>query len=156
MNGSAKVVEYLNSKNVVYEMLEHPLAYSATETAKAQHVSGQQLLKSVIVKADGRFIMCVLASTQRIDFEQLKAAVGAKEVFLAQETELEQIFPDYELGAEPPFGHLCGMDVYLDANIAENEEVQFNAGTHTQIVKLKYRDLDSLVHPIVVEFGVHI
>src|SRR3989337_2789555 len=120
---SIKVKNYLEKEGIKFEVAEHPLAYTATEVAGIQHVPGKQMVKSVIVKSNGEFIMCVLPAIHLIDFEKLKAATGAKSLKLANENEISKLFPDYEIGAEPPFGELYGLKVYADSLLEEDSEI---------------------------------
>ena len=153
---STKIKEYLEKEGVQFEVAEHPLAYTATEVAGSQHVPGKQMVKSVIVKTGGNFLMCVLPAIHLVDFEKLKKIIGSEELKLADESELEELFPDYELGAEPPFGHLYGLKVYAEKLLDEDEEIVFNAGTHTDVVKMRYDDFKRLVNPTIAEIGTHI
>jgi Ala-tRNA(Pro) deacylase len=153
---SKKIKEYLEEEQVKYEIAEHPLAYTATEIAGSQHVPGKQMVKSVIVKSNGNFIMCVLPAIHLVDFEKLKKVIGTTKLKLADEEDIETLFPDYEVGAEPPFGHLYGLKVYSEKILEEDNEIVFNAGTHTDVVKIKYADFKRLVKPVVAEIGTHI
>ncbi len=156
MSSSTKIKEYLDRENVSFEALEHSLAYTAMEVAGSKHIPGKQMAKTVIVKIDGQFIMCVLPATHNIDFDKLKAVCGAKEVQLAKEKEIAQLFPGYDIGAEPPFGNLFGLKVIVDKNLEENQIIAFNAGTHTDLCKVKYKDFLRLVNPTVADIGTHI
>lgn len=156
MTITQKVKNYLDKKHIGYQILQHSLAYTAMETAGSQHVPGKQLIKSVIVKADGKYIMCVLSSNHLINFDKLKKITKSKEAFLATETEVESLFPDCEVGAEPPFGELFGLEVIVDRAVSENEEIVFNAGTHTDAVKIKYQDFARLTKSKEANFGEHI
>lgn len=151
-----KVKSYLDNKHIGYQILQHSLAYTAMETAGAQHIPGKQLIKSVIVKADGKYLMCVLSSNYLINFEKLKKITKSKEAYLATEAEIENLFPDCEIGAGPPFGELFGLEVLVDRVVSENEEIVFNAGTHTDTVKIKYQDFARLTKSKEVNFGEHI
>lgn len=152
---SKKVKEFLEKERVTFQVLEHDLAYSAMEIAGAQHVPGRQFVKTVIVWADGKPIMCVLPAIHKIDLEKLKILISAHEVRLANEKEVEKLFPDYEVGAEPPFS-LNGMPLYVDKILEENEEIAFNAGSHTDTIKIKFKDYLKLAKPTILDFGVHI
>ena len=59
-------------------------------------------------------------------------------------------FPDCDGGAMPPFGNLYGMEVFVAESLAEDEEIVFNAGTHTELMRLAYRDFARLVQPRLV------
>jgi Ala-tRNA(Pro) deacylase len=151
-----KIREYLDKNNVKFEIAEHPLAYTATEVAGKQHVSGKQMVKAVIVKSGNEFIMCVLPAIHLVDFIKLKNVLGMDDLKLAEEEEISKLFPEYEVGAEPPFGHLYGLKVYADSILEEDEEIVFNAGTHTDVIKMAFSDYKSLVNPVIKEIGSHI
>ena len=145
--------EFLDSNRVKYVTVSHSLAYTAQEIAATAHVPGKELAKTVIIKADGRMAMTVLPASFKIDFGMLAEAIGAKKVELATEREFKQMFPDCELGAMPPFGNLYGMDVYVAETLTEDTEIAFNAGTHTELMRLPFQDFMRLVKPRVVKLS---
>ncbi|RYZ70262.1 MAG: YbaK/EbsC family protein, partial [Lysobacteraceae bacterium] len=74
-------------------------------------------------------------------------ALGGATVELAEESEIRDAFPDCELGAMPPFGHLYGMPVYVDSRLARQPEIVFNAGSHTDAVRMPYAEFERLAEP---------
>jgi Ala-tRNA(Pro) deacylase len=109
------------------------------------------MAKTVIVKVDGRMAMAVLPASERVDLETLRAATGAARVSLATEQEFRTLFPDCEPGAMPPFGNLYGMDVFVAPHLADDPEIAFNAGTHTELIRLPFHDFARLVQPKILE-----
>lgn len=156
MTASAKIKSFLEKEKIGFQILEHDVAYTAMETAGSQHVPGRQFIKSVILFADDKFVMCVLPAIHKVDIEKFKKNTNAKEARLATEKEVSKLFPDYEVGAEPPFSLTNKIEIYLDKILEENDEVAFNAGTHTDIIKIKFKDYLKLSKAKVVDFGVHI
>lgn len=148
-----RLKEFLDREKVKYISISHSPAYTAQEIAASAHVPGKELAKTVIVKLDGRMAMAVLPASLKIDFAKLKQAAGAGQVELASEQEFRDMFPGCEVGAMPPFGNLYDMDVYVSPQLAEDEEIAFNAGSHTELVKLAYRDFQRLVQPKLAEIG---
>lgn len=142
--------EYLGRAGVRFEMIEHPLAFTASEVAAAAHVVGRDFAKTVMVKMDGELAMLVLPASRRLVLADLREMLGAN-VRLATEVEFRDAFPDCEVGAMPPFGNLYGMRVYVAAALAEEKTIAFNAGTHTEVIKMRYADFDRLVHPYVLD-----
>ena len=145
-----KLKDYLDAEHVKYVSIKHSPAYTAQQIAASAHVPGKELAKTVMVKLDGELAMAVLPASFRVDLELLKAVSGAVKVELATENEFKGMFPDCEPGAMPPFGNLYGMDVYVGKTLAEDEEIAFNAGSHTELIKLAYKDFERLVKPRVV------
>lgn len=156
MSVSPKIKEFLEGKGISFEVMEHAPAYTAMEIAGSQHVPGKEMVKSVIVKTDGEFVMCVLPAIHMIDFEKLANATGATDIQLAEESEIASLFPDYELGAEPPFGQLYGLKVIADKLLEEDESIVFNAGTHTDVIRIGFKDYKSAVNPTFADIGTHI
>lgn len=147
-----KLREYLDKQKVPYEVLAHRQAFTAQEVAQAQHVRGDELAKVVMLRSGPQFIMAVLPASHRIDLERAKAAAGKPDLVLATEAEFAGLFPQCEAGAMPPFGNLYGLPVYVDQTLTRDETIVFNAGTHTQTVKMTYADFARLVQPKVCSF----
>ena len=148
-----KLEEFLNSHNIKYATMFHPQAFTAQEIAAAAHITGMELAKTVIAKIDGKIAMAVLPAPHRVDFDLLKAATGARKVELAKEQEFQDMFPDCEIGAMPPFGNLYGIEVLVEESLTQNEEIAFNAGSHTELVRLSYKDFETHVKPRIVRFS---
>lgn len=147
---------YLDSEGVSYTTIRHPAAYTAQEVAAAAHVPGQEMAKSVMVKVDGRLAMVVLPASDKVVFDVLREALGAREVELANELEFADVFPECERGAMPPFGNLHGIPVYVADDLADDEEIAFNAGSFTEVIRMPYRDFARLARPRVVHCSTHV
>jgi Ala-tRNA(Pro) deacylase len=148
-----KLKEFLDSNNIKYVTISHSLAYTAQDIAASAHIPGRELAKTVIVKIDGKMSMAILPASDKIELDLLKEAVGSSKVELASEQEFEDLFPGCEIGAMPPFGNLYGMQVFVDENLTEDTEIVFNAGSHTELIRLSYKDYEKLVKPSVVKFS---
>ena len=148
-----KLKDFLDGHNIKYVVIRHSPAFTAQEIAASAHVPGRELAKTVMVKVDGHMAMAVLPASLKIDLEHLRVTARAKHVKLATEREFQDMFPDCEVGAMPPFGNLYGMEVYVSAALTEDDEIAFNAGTHTELIRLNYRDFAELVQPIVLSFA---
>jgi Ala-tRNA(Pro) deacylase len=141
---------FLDEHDVEYSVINHAPAFTAQEIAETAHIPGHELAKTVVVHVDDGYAMVVEPASRRIHLGRLKEAIGAEHVALAEEPVLSELFPDCELGAMPPFGNLYGLDVYVAPELTEDEQIVFNAGTHTELVRMRYRDFESLVRPRVV------
>lgn len=148
-----KLKEYLDSHQVKYITISHSPVYTAQEIAAAGHIPGKELAKTVMVKIDGKTAMVVLPASYRVDFDLLKKFAGVSSVELASEEEFENMFPDCEIGAMPPFGNLYGMNVFVAASLAEGAEITFNAGSHSELIRLSYKDFERLVKPKVAKLS---
>jgi len=145
-----KLKDYLDQHEIQYVTISHSPAYTAQRIAELTRIPGKELAKTVIVKIDDKFAMAVLPASCRVNLWHLQEAIGADEVTLSSETEFNELFPDCEVGAMPPFGNLYNMGVYVAEQLTEDEEIAFNAGSHSELVKMSYSDFANLVTPQVV------
>ena len=145
---AARLKEFLDEKHIKYVTIDHSPAFTAQEVAHSAHIPGKEVAKTVIVKIDGEMAMVVTPASEFVHLGELRAALGAEEIVIAKEHEFKDAFPDCETGAMPPFGNLYGMKVFVSPKLREDEEIAFNAGTHTELVRLGYSDFERLVDPV--------
>ena len=151
-----KLKDYLEKNQVRYEVGVHERLYTSQEIAAAMHVPGKELAKVVIVKGDGKMIMLVLPASYRVDTKKLKKVLECKKLGISKEKDFEELFPDCEIGAMPPFGNLYRLEVWVDQVLTEDEFIVFRAGSHVETLKIKYSDYAQLVNPKVGDFSVHL
>ena len=147
-----KLKEFLDQNNVKYVTITHSPAYTAQEVAASAHISGWALAKTVILTLDGKMAMAVLPANLKIIVQDLREITGSEDVKFATETEFKAAFPECEVGAMPPFGNLYGMEVFVAPMLTENRDIAFNAGSHTEVIKMSYHDFARLAQPKVLEF----
>lgn len=150
----SKLTDYLDENGKKYIVMKHSEAFTAQEVAASAHIPGKDMVKTVMVRADGDMKMVVLPSTHDVDFDSVKDALDADDVELASEEEFENLFPDCELGAMPPFGNFYEIDTLVAESLTEDSEIAFNAGTHKEVIKMAYSDYEELVQPQILPVGV--
>jgi len=148
-----KLKEFLDQEQIKYVSIVHSPAYTAQEVAASAHITGRELAKTVIVKLDGQMAMAVLPANRKVVLQDLREVTGSDQVKFASEEEFAQRFPGCETGAMPPFGNLYGMDVYVAEALLANDEIAFNAGSHTEVIRLAFKDFERLVKPKVTNFS---
>jgi Ala-tRNA(Pro) deacylase len=147
------VKQYLFHNSVIYTHKKHPLAFTSQEIAEADHIPGGEFAKTVVLEADQKMIFAVLPGDHLIDIDELKQELGCETLRLASEKAFMDRFPSCEPGAMPPFGRLFGMPVYCDDALAGHDEVEFNAGTHIDTVRMRFSNFIKLEEPIMQHFS---
>jgi Ala-tRNA(Pro) deacylase len=154
MNTLQRCQKYLKQHGVRFSHSIHSPAYSARETASADHIPTHDLAKVVVYVGDTGYGMIVLSADYIADLKEVRRLLGLTDVRLATESELAELFPDCEVGAMPPFGNLFRMPVLMDESIATGEFIAFNAGTHRDAIHMSISDFHNLVNPLVAAFAV--
>ena len=148
--------DYLDEMDVHYRLTSHPTSYTSQDMAAHEHVSGRKVVKPVLVEADGQTYLCALPASARIDMEQLRGQIHAKDVRLVGEDQLREWFPDCEVGAEPPIGRLYGLPTLMDESLFQDDQVTFQAGTHNLAVTMSMADYRRVAQPEVGNFSRHL
>lgn len=147
------VTDYLERHNVYYHCYNHPPAVTALEIAQSAHIPGAHLAKTVIVNGDGELAMAVLSANQKVNPRKLQAIMEVGHLRIANEYEFADRFPYCEMGGMPPLGDLYGMRVFLERGLMDDDWIAFNAGTHTEVIKMDTGVFRRLVQPVVCAFG---
>lgn len=154
MSIAPEVEKLLADEAVDYEVIKHPTAYTAAEEAAASHISGYEWAKTVIFfTEENEPIMAVVPASYHVNSALLEDLVGEGELRLAEESDFSGLYPNCEPGAMPPLGRLYGQRVFVDERLAEDEQIVFNAGNHTEAVKMSYADFQRLAEPVIGAFG---
>ena len=147
------ILNYLDQNHVQYSRHTHRDAFTAREVALAEHVPTREVAKTVVFVDENGFGMAVLGADCTVDMHELRMLLREPHLRLATERELAERFPQCELGAMPPLGDLFRMPVYVDSRLAGEEVIEFNAGTHRDVIRLRFQDYKNLVRPSVVDFA---
>ena len=148
-----QLINCLDQNKVQYEILHHSEAVTAQRIAQAEHVKGRHQAKVVMVKSGDQHLIVVLPADHHIDLEKIEKAIG-KPVSLGKENDFKSLFPDSAIGAMPPFGNLYGLPTYVDKHLAEQDYIVFEAGTHTDAIKMSYSDYEKIVKPKVGDLAI--
>lgn len=153
---ASRVQQCLDQNGVEYTHLPHRRDYTARQTAHDCQLKPSDFAKVVGLESEGRQMLAVLAADQSVDLPRLQRHLRAEHLWLMPESTMASFFPDCEVGACPPLGNLYGLPVYITPALAKRETISFNAGTHEDVIQMRYADFKRLVSPTVVDFAIDI
>jgi len=130
-----RVKQFLEINQVSFEVVPHPHAPSANRTAQAAHVPGDRLIKAVVLKDEGGYLVAVLPATRRLKLARLHRELG-RSLGLATESELGDLFQGCEPGAVPALALAYGVDTVLDISLVDKDPVYLEAGDHESLIRL--------------------
>jgi Ala-tRNA(Pro) deacylase len=151
---STKLKKHLDDAGVTYTGHPHRPAYTSQEIAHSVHIPGREMVKSVILKADEKnLIMAALSANDTANLDVLRKEIGCGSLRLATETEFSDAFPTCQPGAMPPFGNIFNLSTYCEANLCRNREIEFNAGSHGETIRMRFDDYKRLANPKMIHFA---
>ena len=148
---SKMLVDLLDQAQIAYELIPHPRTDTAAGEADALHVDPSQVAKTIVLSTPNGFVRAVLPASEHLDLQKVRELLGTKDVELATEEMLAGAYPQFELGAVPPFAGAFGDKVLVDTKICESESVLLDAGTHEQSLRLKTADLVALSEALLAD-----
>ena len=149
------VQQFLATNRVSFQPMRHRPTFTAQQTAQAVHVRGDEVAKTVVLRADGKYVLAVLQATHKIDLKRLRDTLAARSVDLAAEQEFRTMFPDCEVGALPPFGSQYGLKTIVDEPLTRDPQIVIEGNTHDEAIQMRYDDYARLEQPQVAAFTVH-
>jgi Ala-tRNA(Pro) deacylase len=135
------VTEHLEQRGSAFALLPHRQTYTATDEARALGIDAGEVLKTLAVRTGPGYVLAVIPASCRLDLHLVREALGDHQARLASEEELGRDFAGYQLGALPPLGALLGSQVFLDPEVLNHDMVVFAAGTQTESVRIRTREL---------------
>lgn len=136
--------EYLERQNVPYEVVSHPPTQNSLESAERAHISGHKLAKAVVLEDDQGYVMAVIPATRHLDLDQLHRQLR-RDLKLADESELGDLFHDCAPGAVPAVGEPYGFDVLIDESLSAQSDIYFEAGDHSGLVHMSGSEFEGLM-----------
>lgn len=150
-----KIIELLTTRHVPFEALHHAPAFTASRMAEMLHVSGQEVAKPVLLRTGRGYVLVVVPANRYVDLQRIREMLGNVPVEMASEDEMDQLFPDCERGAIPPFGSIYRLHTLVDDTLAEDERIVFQSGTHDESIRMTYHDYENIEHPVRGDFTYH-
>jgi Ala-tRNA(Pro) deacylase len=147
-----RLQRWLREVGVAFEVIEHGPVHTSTEAARVRGTRLEQGAKALVVRADDRYVHCVLPAHRKADNAALRGIVGTRKLRFATRDELHEV-TGCEPGAVPPFGNLFGLPVLLDEALCANERVAFNAGSTTVSIIMRCDDLVRIAGAKVCRFS---
>lgn len=154
MSALYRIQEFFDKNQVKYCTIIHSPAFTAQEIAASSFISGDEFAKTVMLNVDGDLVMTVLPASKKIDIQEIKKYFHNENVTLADESEFRNIFPECKTGAMPPIGNLYNIITYVDKDLSRNKLIAFNAGNHSEVVRMKYSCFEKLVKPELLELSI--
>jgi Ala-tRNA(Pro) deacylase len=144
MGIASTVREYLDEAGVDYELIHHSYSPNSRKAADAAHVSPDNLAKPVMLEDERGYLMAVVPASRRVELASLERQLGRRLV-LATERELQDLFSDCSKGAVPAVGQAYGVEVIWDDCLASCTDVYFEAGDHTDLVRMTGKEFTFLM-----------
>jgi len=135
---------FLTAQNAQFDAIAHEPTASSTRTAQVCRISGDRIAKAIVLRRDGGFMLAILPASHHMRVSDLQRQLG-DDVEMANEAEIEALFPDCAHGAVPPIGQCYGLPLVMDESIEAQPDVYFEAGDHETLLHMTGAQFAQLV-----------
>jgi Ala-tRNA(Pro) deacylase len=150
MTMANRVQDYIARHKISCDAVTHRASQSMLEAARAAGVPPERLAKAVVLVDRSGYVVSVVPAHQKLDVAQIGAALG-RDLRLASEADLRELFGDCEYGAVPPLGMAYGIPTVWDPRLGEKPDVYFEGGDHCTLVHTSgagFRELMRAAQPL--------
>jgi Ala-tRNA(Pro) deacylase len=148
------LIEELREAGVQFELLPHRRTTTAAAEARVLGMLPQAIAKTVIATdEEGAHIRAVVPASAHVSISKLAKSVSTKSVALLTEPELVGAYPQFELGAVPPFGGPAGDRVVVDSGLTKDDHVVFDGGVHDTALRMRTDDLIAVAEAQVADIA---
>lgn len=149
-----KITKFLKENNIEYQEIRHEAVRTSEEACKIRGCKPEEGAKALVFFADKNPIQIIIEGNKKIDKKKFKNDFGFKDLQMVSRDELIKI-SSVEPGAVPPFGNLfeTPLKIFCNKTLVENEYIEFNAGDHTISIRMKAKDWEKIINPILGDFA---
>lgn len=152
-HGENWVEKFLEAHFIKFEEHRHDPKFTTQEVAQAEHITGHRVAKVVVVMSGQQPSLLVLPASYMVDLAKARKATGISDLRFANEYEIEEFFPDCQVGAIPPLPKWKGVKLYMDPSMRHPGNFLFQAANHEQAILMRFSDWYEIVNPIEVDFA---
>ena len=136
--------QYLTAENIEYDVIPHDPTMSSTRTAEACRISGDRLAKGIVLRCNAGYMLAVLPASHQLRLSDLRGQLGDN-VEMAEEPEIDALFPDCAHGAVPALGHCYALPLVVDDSIEAQPEIYMEAGDHETLLHMSHAQFARLM-----------
>ena len=115
-------------------------ARTAKDAANSLKCEVGAIVKSLLFRANGNFLICLIAGDRRCSLNKLKKIIDKKDVSIANADEVK-LNTGFSIGGVAPIAHLKKMNILIDKSLSRFENVFAAAGHPNCIFKISYTKL---------------
>ena len=125
-------------------------AKTALEAASSLSCDVGAIVKSLILRTEKKFILCLVAGDKRVSLSKIKKILNIKDASMASAEEVKSV-TGFTIGGVAPTGHLNKLDVFIDNSLERFENLYAAAGHPNCVFKINFKDLQKITNGSIKE-----
>ena len=118
-------------------------ARTAKDAATALNCEVGAIVKSLLLRTDDNFILCLVSGDKRCSLNKVKKILNKKDVSMSDAEQVKNQ-TGFSIGGVSPVAHLNRIKILIDSSLSRYENVYAAAGHPNSIFKIGYKQLIEL------------
>ena len=136
-----RVQEFINRFDAKLKVLVlDTSAKTAKDAANSLKCEVGAIVKSLLFRSNGDFLICLIAGDRRCSLNKLKKILEKKNVSMANADEVKAN-TGFSIGGVAPIAHIKKLDIFIDKSLSRFEDVFGAAGHPNCVFKINYSQL---------------
>ena len=141
-----EALKKFNSEIKVIELEQ--TARTANEAANSLNTEDDSIVKSLLFKNEGNFLLCLVSGDKRCSLNKLKKIFNSKDLSMASPDEVKDQ-TGYTIGGVSPVGHKNKLEILVDESLNRFKNLYAAAGHPNCIFKISFDELLNLTNGVV-------
>ena len=148
-----RVQESLNSFDVSLkaQVLEQS-ARTAKDAATALRCEVGAIVKSLLLKADDEFILCLVSGDKKCSLNKVKKLTGKKDVCMANAEDVKEK-TGFTIGGVSPVGHTNALKIMIDEKLNRFQDIFAAAGHPNAVFKIDFKNLKEITNGTIFDIS---
>ncbi|MDD5527851.1 MAG: YbaK/EbsC family protein [Patescibacteria group bacterium] len=156
----AALINYLEAKGISPKILEHKTVYTAIDAANTLKRKMDEIVKTLLIKADNYYYIVCLPANQNMDFKKIQQAIEkaaghkVRIVQIPSEKVMKELLKLRE-GGMSAFGSFHNLPVIAEKRLSALAKAVFPSGSFNHSVEMRVKDFLRLENAVLANFGIN-
>ena len=118
-------------------------ARTAKDAAESLHCEVGAIIKSLVLKANGIFFICLVSGDKKCSLNKLQKILKKNDISMANAEEVK-LNTGFSIGGVSPVAHTTNLDILIDKSLSRFKYVYGAAGHPNCVFKIPYDQLSKI------------
>ncbi len=130
------------NKNIKLQILKNT-ARTAQDASKALNCEVGAIIKSLVLRKNGLYFLCLISGDKRCSFNKLKKITNVKDLSMADAKKVKEV-TGFTIGGVSPIGSKNKLETMIDENLGRFNCLYGAAGHPNVVFKITFTNLEKI------------
>ena len=127
-------------------------ARTAIDAANSLKCEVGAIVKSLLLKADDGFVLCLVSGDKKCSLNKIKKITGKKDVCMANAEDVKQQ-TGFTIGGVSPVGLINNLEIIIDEQLSRFQDIFAAAGHPNAVFKIDFNNLNKITQGKILDIA---